>query len=118
MKPRRVLFVDDDERLVHSYRRLFHPLRDRFQLRFETDPRQAEALAAEEIWDILICDRMMPGLTGDRILEKAKSLHGETTAILLTGEESGRDWTELPHIDHCIHKPFPFEDLLRLLEEP
>lgn len=112
---KRVLLVDDDKNLLHSYRRLFLPYRDQLEMHFEEDSRRAEERILGEVWEVIICDQMMPHLRGDQLLETARKDQTEVITVLQTGKESGKNWSENPYIDFHFHKPFPFERLLEIL---
>ena len=78
----RVLFVDDEKRVLNSMRGLFR--RD-FELFLTTEGASAVKIAAENSIDVIVADQRMPGMTGTEVLGKIKQLSPRTVRILLTG---------------------------------
>ena len=68
-----VLVVDDDARIAQS---LFRLLSDEFLVRATSNPREALAsLLSGASYDVILCDVMMPGLTGLDLYERLKGGH-------------------------------------------
>ena len=78
----RILFVDDEKRVLNSMRGLFR--RD-FELFLTTEGASAVKIAAENSIDVIVADQRMPGMTGTEVLGKIKQLSPRTVRILLTG---------------------------------
>jgi len=78
----RVLFVDDEKRVLNSMRGLF---RREFELFLTTEGAVAVKIAAEGEIDVIVADQRMPGMTGVEVLGKVKELSPRTIRILLTG---------------------------------
>jgi len=81
-QPIRILFVDDEERILRSLALQF---RRQYQVLTESDPRRAlERLRSEPV-HILVSDQRMPGMSGAELLAQAREIAPETLRILLTG---------------------------------
>ena len=78
----RILFVDDEKRVLNSMRGMFR--RD-FELFLTTEGAAAVKIAAETPIDVIVADQRMPGMTGIEVLGKVKELSPGTIRILLTG---------------------------------
>jgi len=78
----RVLFVDDEKRVLNSMRGMFR--RD-FDLFLATEGTTALKIAAETPIDVIVADQRMPGMTGIEVLGKVKEMSPNTIRILLTG---------------------------------
>lgn len=78
----RVLFVDDEKRVLNSMRGMFR--RD-FDLFLATEGATALQIAAETPIDVIVADQRMPGMTGIEVLGKVKEMSPNTIRILLTG---------------------------------
>ncbi len=78
----RLLFVDDEARILVSLKSIF---RTDYDVR--TANSGAEALDILRDWpaDVLISDQRMPEMTGVDVLRSAAELRPDTTRILLTG---------------------------------
>lgn len=81
-QPIRVMFVDDEERILRSLALQFR--RD-YEVLIESDPRRAlERLRSEPV-DVLVSDQRMPQMSGAELLARASELQPHAVRILLTG---------------------------------
>jgi response regulator RpfG family c-di-GMP phosphodiesterase len=80
-KPR-VLFVDDEERILNALVALF---RDTFEVKVALGGEKALALMAQWTPHVVVTDQRMPGITGVELLRKARTLAPNAVRILLTG---------------------------------
>ncbi len=78
----KILFVDDEKRVLNSMRGMFR--RD-YQLFLTTDGAEAVTLAAANDVDVIVADQRMPGMSGVEVLEKVRERSPRTIRILLTG---------------------------------
>ncbi len=78
----KVLFVDDEKRVLNSMRGMFR--RD-YELYLTTEGSEAVTLAAANDIDVIVADQRMPGMTGVEVLEKVRTESPRTVRILLTG---------------------------------
>ena len=78
----RVLFVDDEQRVLNSMRGMF---RRKFDLFLTTEGAAAVRIASENPIDVIVADQRMPGMSGIEVLGKVKELSPKTIRILLTG---------------------------------
>lgn len=70
MGKKKVLIVDDDD----NFRNLLYMAMDEdFDIAFATDGRRALALIGEEKPDLIICDVMMPNMTGLEMIRELSS---------------------------------------------
>jgi len=80
-KPR-VLFVDDEPRVLTSMRMLF---RGQYELYFaESGPKAIELLKTQPV-DVIVSDQRMPGMSGFEFLKVAREINPHAMRILLTG---------------------------------
>jgi DNA-binding NtrC family response regulator len=78
----RVLFVDDEHRVLNSMRIMFR--RD-YDLSFAASGREALELIKHQDVDVIVADHRMPQMTGVQFLAAARSLAPRSVRILLTG---------------------------------
>jgi len=77
----RVLFVDDEERILRALRALFRDA-DVFTT---ANPREAPKLAKEHDVDVVVCDQRMPEVLGVDVLREIRQVAPRAIRILLTG---------------------------------
>ena len=78
----RILFVDDEKRVLNAMRGLFR--RD-YELYLTTEGTEAVRLAAEHDVDVIVADQRMPGMSGIEVLGSVKQQSPRTVRILVTG---------------------------------
>jgi len=73
----------------------------------------------DECFDIVICDFDLDDNTGVEFFESVKDVCQDKNNILMTtyGDLANVTEEEILNIHHVIEKPFPFEELLRIVEE-
>lgn len=80
-KPK-ILFVDDEERILNSLRALF---RMEYEVTVTTDGYHAVELLKRHHYHLLVSDQRMPIMQGVELLRQAKEHSPHTVRILLTG---------------------------------
>nr|WP_298167476.1 response regulator [uncultured Pseudomonas sp.] len=78
----RILFVDDEERILRSLSMQF---RRQYQVLTESDPRRALERLKNELVHIIVSDQRMPQMSGAELLAQAREIAPDTLRILLTG---------------------------------
>jgi CheY-like chemotaxis protein len=79
----RVLFVDDDELVLATLRRLFS--REPYELFFANNGKTALQLVGQHRIDIVVCDQRMPGMTGVEFFEELFQKHRHVMRVMLSG---------------------------------
>lgn len=77
----RVLFIDDEARILRALKALFRDL----EVYITTDPREAPLLAARHNVDVVVCDQRMPEMLGVDVLREIREKHPRAMRVLLTG---------------------------------
>ena len=80
-KPR-LLFVDDEKRVLNSMRVMF---RRNFDLYLASHGSEALDIVREKDIDVIVADHRMPQMTGVEVLSAVRTLSPRTVRILLTG---------------------------------
>ncbi|MGL5824435.1 MAG: response regulator transcription factor [Nocardioides sp.] len=104
----RILVVDDDVRLARSLKRGFEA--DGFAADIALDGGTAEWLAGENVYDAIVLDVMLPGLSGHDVCRRLRAA-GNWSPILMLTARSGAD--EEVHAldtgaDDFLAKPFSY----------
>lgn len=113
----RVLFVDDELRIVNLLRMTF---RSTYEVFVATSGDEAlQILSAHQI-DVIVSDQRMPGMAGTELLSRAVNVSPATMRVLLTG------YSDLAaivgsvndgEIYRFVNKPWDQDDLRRTIED-
>ncbi len=83
IEPRaKILFVDDEERILNNMRALF---RMQYDVTITTDGYHALELLRRDHFHLVVSDQRMPNMQGVELLRQANELAPHTVRILLTG---------------------------------
>lgn len=78
----RILFVDDEERILRSLTMQF---RRQYEVLTESDPLRALELLRREPVHVIVSDQRMPQMSGAELLARASEISPHSIRILLTG---------------------------------
>jgi two-component system, sensor histidine kinase and response regulator len=92
----KVLFLDDEENILSSLRRLFID-DDLSVLTSASGPEALEMLKRNEV-AVIVSDNIMPGMRGIEFLQEAKSISPNSVRIMLTG------YAEIKAVMNAINK--------------
>jgi len=115
--PARVLFVDDEARVVKLLQMMF---RGTYEVRTATSGAQALEILAREPIDVIVSDQRMPGMAGIELLAEVRKRSPATMRILLTG------YSDLAaivgsvndgEIFRFVHKPWDQDDIKRIVAD-
>ncbi|GFK92922.1 Cyclic di-GMP phosphodiesterase response regulator RpfG [Fundidesulfovibrio magnetotacticus] len=114
----RVLFVDDDQAILDSFRAAFSR---RYILGLAGNAQEGLALLASgRRFDVLVTDVRMPGMSGLDFLARARELAPWSVRIVLTGHadvETAARAVNQGHVYKFLTKPCPRPELAIALEE-
>ena len=80
---KRILIADDEEVVIRSCLRILPE--DLYQIETARNGLEAIEMVAENDYDMLILDIMMPKLTGMEVLQRVKETHPDIDVIMITG---------------------------------
>jgi HD-like signal output (HDOD) protein len=83
-KPR-VLFVDDEPRILDGLRRSLRGKRAEWDMSFAPGGQPALELLAEEGYAVVVSDMQMPGMDGAELLTRVSSQYPEVARVVLSG---------------------------------
>lgn len=113
-----ILFVDDEEHVLRSMRRLL--MHDPFTVLTAGSAAEALDILADREVDAVVSDEKMPGVQGSELLAEINRLHPEICRIMLTGEaslDSAMLAINQGRIFRFLLKPVSREDLLAALHQ-
>jgi len=116
MKAATILFVDDEQGVLNSVRRLLR--REGWNLLLANSAAEGLQILGEQQVDVVVSDMMMPEMDGAMFLKQVKSLYPTTVRMILTGF-SGREMVSRAFSEADIHeiitKPWDDAELKQIL---
>jgi len=82
----RILFVDDEPKVLDGLRRMLRAYRSDWTMCFYEGPEQALAAMAEAPFNVIVTDMSMPGMDGAELLTRVRDLYPDTVRIVLSGQ--------------------------------
>lgn len=115
---KRVLFVDDNETVLNTYRNVFSRKKDEWQCFFAIDVMDAiDILAYAEI-DIIISDLDMPLYNGAQLLTYVQGRFPGITRIIFSGSHDVKQNMQTVNCAHrFISKPHTIADIEAVIEQ-
>ena len=117
---KKILVVDDEALLTKTFTLLLE--RNGYEVLIAKSGQDAQILAEEEKFDLIICDIRMPGVDGVEFAESIKNsrmLNSETPLIFITGyadpevEKTAKALSPIAY----IHKPFDSQEILNMIRK-
>jgi CheY-like chemotaxis protein len=109
---KRILFVDDESRVLSGLRRQLFARRGEWDMAFaESGPAALEDLARQPA-DAIVSDMRMPGMDGAQLLARVAQEHPRTARLVLSGHaDADRVQVARSCAHRYLHKPCPPETL-------
>jgi HD-like signal output (HDOD) protein/CheY-like chemotaxis protein len=85
---RRVLFVDDELKILDGLRRMLRPQRHEWEMAFASGGEAALALMEASPFDVIVSDARMPGMDGVTLLSHVRERYPHMVRIVLSGHSS------------------------------
>ncbi len=112
----RILVVDDDALLSRAIERMLHP----YAVTLAAGGGEALEEIAEDDFDVILCDIMMPEISGPEFYHRLATVRPELQerVLFMTGGALDRVKPMLANIpNRLIEKPFTRRELKRTIEE-
>lgn len=106
----RILVIDDENGVLLFVRRLLE--RKGYAVDCCETPEAALAAATCAPYDLLLCDKNLPGLTGMELIRRIRALQPSVPAILMTGFPEMLD----PSVKVQGYLAKPFDNLAQVVE--
>lgn len=106
-----VLAVDDDEKLLETYRMW---LDSAYDLRAAANGEAALEKLDSDV-QVVLLDRLMPGLSGDRVLDRIREAGVDCRVAMVTAVEPDSDVADLP-FDAYVSKALDRETVVDTVE--
>ena len=82
---RRVLFVDDEPRMLDGLRRMLRSQRNEWDMAFAPGGEAALAIMEATPFDVIVSDMRMPEMDGAALLTQVRNLYPQVVRIVLSG---------------------------------
>ncbi|MDQ1257068.1 MAG: hypothetical protein QG656_1669 [Candidatus Hydrogenedentes bacterium] len=113
----KILFVDDDPRIVECYKRAFEKT---FDIDIASTGADGLALLAERgPYAVVVADMLMPGMNGSEFLAHVRDEAPETVRMVLTGQtdiQTALDAVNQGHVFRFLTKPCQMDTMLAALQ--
>jgi two-component system, OmpR family, response regulator len=108
----KILIVEDEHKIANSIKQGL--LQENFNVDVAYDGIEGYDLASSEEYDVIVLDRLLPGMEGVEICKKLREKKNHTPILILTAKGQVADRVEglESGADDYLIKPFAFEELL------
>ena len=114
---KRVLFVDDEPRVLQGLQRMMHPFRRDWDMTFVGSGAEALERMATSPFDVVVSDMQMPGMDGVKFFTEVMHRHPEIIRVVLSGHSSEESVLKVVGPAHqYLSKPCPPEILKTLVK--
>ncbi|WP_415883765.1 HDOD domain-containing protein [Neptuniibacter sp. QD34_54] len=117
MKQGTVVFIDDEASTLRALRRSLRGHTSEWSFVFESSPIRALQIIKEQGPSIVVCDKRMPEMDGEKLLRAVQESVPEAMRILISGDTSDNTVLASADVAHLLlPKPFDAEELVEVLE--
>jgi len=109
-----VLVVEDDDEFRQILMSILPALG--YKPREAADGETALEILADQRFDAVITDFMLPKMSGTELMDKIKAASPETAVIMITGYAPSVDGHQFADADGYLMKPFRFDEIDKLLK--
>lgn len=82
---KKILFVDDEPRILEGLQRMLRPQRNEWEMAFAGGGEAALAMLEAQSFDVIVSDMRMPGLDGAALLEAVREKYPGMLRVILSG---------------------------------
>jgi YesN/AraC family two-component response regulator len=89
---KRILFVDDESRVLDGLRRMLYAQRQRWEMEFALGGEAALEACEKGAFDVVVSDMRMPGMDGATLLGHIRDRYPSSARVILSGfSEAAQD---------------------------
>lgn len=113
---KRIIFVDDEPRVLQGLQRMLRPLRHEWDMAFMESGKEVLDTLAERPVNVVVSDLQMPGMDGTALFAEIRQRHPEVVRIVLSGHLSKGTTRRAVGVAHqYVSKPCDAEILKRTI---
>lgn len=113
----RVLFVDDESKVLSGIKRSLRHKRSDWEMLFFTSAVDALAAVNDDPCDVIVSDIRMPGMDGVELIERISKQYPTTIRIMLSGQSDNDKFIKSGHLAHYfLSKPTDAETISDVIE--
>jgi HD-like signal output (HDOD) protein len=114
---KRILFVDDESKILDGIRRMLHADRERWDMQFAMGGEAALQACEAGSFDVVVYDMRMPGMDGATLLGHVRDRFPSTARIVLSGySDGGLSTRAVPVAHRFLAKPCNGAELQATIE--
>ena len=114
---KRILFVDDEQKILDAIRRMLHSMRREWEMVFASSGEAALAELEAAHFDVIVSDMRMPGMEGATLLTRVQERFPEVVRIVLSGHtEMEAALRAVPVAHQFLSKPCDPDNLRSVVE--
>ncbi len=83
---RRILFVDDEQKVLDGLRRMLSPMRKEWDMVFAPGAKEALEILVLDPFEVIVTDMRMPGMDGAELLDEVVKFYPEIVRLVLSGQ--------------------------------
>jgi CheY-like chemotaxis protein len=118
MSKPRVLFVDDEPRVLDGLRRSLRGKRAEWDMEFVTSGQDAIEVLAEKPHDVVVSDMRMPGMDGAELLTHVSKQHPHVARVVLSGHTEPEAAIRVAVAGHrFLNKPSEADAMITVIDE-
>ena len=114
---KRILFVDDEPKILEGLQRMLRPQRQEWEMAFAPGGEAALAMLEAEAFDVVVSDMRMPGVDGAKLLETVREKYPGMLRVILSGyTEMEASFRAVPVAHQFLLKPCNADALRAAIE--
>jgi DNA-binding response OmpR family regulator len=116
MPMRRILIVDDDQRILQL---LSEHFKHAYTVEIATDAGEALAIVRRQRPDLVLLDIMLPGISGLHLLREMRRADPTLAVVIVTGTDTAGTAEQALETGAArfVRKPFSLDDIDRIVAE-
>lgn len=109
---KRILFVDDELKVLQGLQRMLRSMRHEWHMEFATSGQEALEILTKSPFDVIVTDMRMPGMNGTQLLDEVMKRYPNVVRIILSGQTDQDVFLSSSHLMHqFLSKPCDTESL-------